>query len=219
MAKRSRGKSLPSRDAASSGTAAALRIVGGELRGRSFRYNGDPELRPMKDRVREAVFNLLGPAVRGLEVLDLFGGTGAMAFEAISRGADSAIIIERHFPSARMIRENAALLGIAERVVVRAGDSFVVHQQLPPAQRPCLVFYCPPYELYVKKTDEIVAMISRLRERALPGSLLVVESDERFDALLLPDADAWDVRTYPPAVIAVYDKAATEAKDARLTSA
>ncbi|MBI2479537.1 MAG: RsmD family RNA methyltransferase [Planctomycetia bacterium] len=183
-----------------------LRVIGGEMGGRVFRYNGDAGLRPMKDRVREAVFNLIGPAASDKVVIDLFGGTGAMAFEAISRGAISAQIIERNFPNARMIEDNAQSLGIAERVAIRAGDAFIAYKQLPPPTEPLLVFCCPPYDFYVERTEETLALISRMCEIAPPGSLILVESDGRFDPGLLPDAGAWDVRTYPPAVIALYEK-------------
>ena len=87
-----------------------MRIVGGKYRGRQIRYDGDARTRPMKDRVREAVFNLVGPAVKGTIVWDLFGGTGAMALEALSRGADRATIVERRFPTADVIRENVSRL-------------------------------------------------------------------------------------------------------------
>jgi 16S rRNA (guanine(966)-N(2))-methyltransferase RsmD len=176
------------------------------MRGRVFRYNGDAGLRPMKDRVREAVFNLIGPAAKAKEVIDLFGGTGAMAFEAISRGAISARIIERNFPNARMIEENAQSLGIAARVEVHAGDTFIAYKQLASPKCPALIFCCPPYDFYVERTEETLAMISKMCEIAPPASLILVESDARFDPGLLPHADAWDVRTYSPAVIALYEK-------------
>src|SRR5262245_7614130 len=64
-----------------------LRIIGGTLRHRKLLYSGDQRTRPMKDRVREAVFNLVGPDVVGQHAIDLFAGTGALGFEAISRGA------------------------------------------------------------------------------------------------------------------------------------
>ncbi len=60
-----------------------LRIIGGVHRGRKLEYSGDPRTRPMKDRVREAVFNLLGPDVAGKYVIDLFAGTGALGLEAL----------------------------------------------------------------------------------------------------------------------------------------
>ncbi len=62
---------------------AGLRIIGGQFRGRRLRYGGDPRTRPMKDRLREAVFNLIGPMVRGTHALDLFAGTGALGLEAL----------------------------------------------------------------------------------------------------------------------------------------
>ncbi|MEO8497830.1 MAG: RsmD family RNA methyltransferase, partial [Planctomycetota bacterium] len=183
-----------------------LRVIGGEMGGRVFRYNGDAGLRPMKDRVREAVFNLIGPAAKGKEVIDLFGGTGAMAFEAVSRGAVSARVIERNFPNAKMIEENAQSLGIADRVEVQAGDTFIAYKQMTAPALPLLVFCCPPYDFYVERAEETLALISRMCEIAPPSSLIIVEADSRFDTSLLPDAVAWDIRTYSPAVIALYEK-------------
>ena len=63
-----------------------VRIIGGKFRGRKLEYSGDPRTRPMKDRVREALFNLLGHGVEGKVAIDLFAGTGALALEALSRG-------------------------------------------------------------------------------------------------------------------------------------
>ena len=78
--------------------AAGLRIIGGEFRGRRLHYSGDRRTRPMKDRLREAVFNLIGPDIRGKHAIDLFAGTGALALESLSRGAKSATLIEQHHP-------------------------------------------------------------------------------------------------------------------------
>ena len=66
----------------SAGPIAGLRIIGGRLRGRKLHYSGDLRTRPMKDRLREAIFNLIGPAIRGKHAVDLFAGTGALALEA-----------------------------------------------------------------------------------------------------------------------------------------
>ena len=109
--------------------AATLRIIGGRLRGSSIQDHGDRCTRPMTDRVREATFNLLGPRVVGAHVIDLFAGTGALAFEAISRGAASALLIERHFPTARLIERNATSLGVSDRIRVLAGDTFIWARQ------------------------------------------------------------------------------------------
>src|SRR4051794_22495694 len=85
-----------------------LRIIGGSFRGRKLKYSGDIRTRPMKDRVREAVFNLLGKQIAGSHAIDLFAGTGALGLEALSRGAARATFIERHFLTAKLIEENAA---------------------------------------------------------------------------------------------------------------
>src|SRR4051794_19278769 len=102
-----------------------LRIIGGSLRGRKVEYTGEVRTRPMKDRVREAVFNLLGHGVVDAHVIDLFAGTGAMAMEAISRGAAAATCIERHYPTSKLIENCARELGIGDRLTVVFGDAFL----------------------------------------------------------------------------------------------
>lgn len=200
---------LGGRLAATPGAAdSPLRIVGGKFRGRKLRYSGDPRTRPMKDRVREAAFNLLGPAPQGKHVIDLFAGTGALALEALSRGAVSATLIERHFPTAAVIRENLAVLGCEALVEVVAADTFYWAGQSPqlPADRPWLVFCSPPYEFYVCRVTEMLQLIGRLVHEAPAESQFVVEADERFDAGTLPEARAWQTRSYPPAHLHMYCK-------------
>ena len=185
---------------------AQLRIIGGRFGGRLIRYDGDPATRPMKERIREAAFNLLGPAVVGKAAIDLFAGTGAMGLEALSRGATQATLIERRFPTARTIEENVATLGVADRVRVVAADALVwVQRDLTSGEQPLVVFCCPPYDFSVDRRDAMIELIATLVARAAPGSLLLVESDNRFNIAALPDSDAWDVRRYPPAVIAILE--------------
>lgn len=191
----------------------AIRIIGGRLRGSTIPYDGDPRVRPMKDRVREAVFNLLAVQPVGAHVIDLFAGTGAMAIEAMSRGARDATLFERHFPTARRIQDTLARLELAGACQVHFGDAFfwvrrllapdAAADGLPGVDAPWLVFCCPPYQLYIERRKDLVAMVGELIQRAPPGSRLVVESDERFDPAELPRAEQWVVRQYPPAVIAL----------------
>ena len=91
--------------------AATLRIIGGSLKGSKILYPGEPSTRPMKDRVREAVFNLVGDAVKSTTAIDLFAGTGAIALEAVSRGANFAVAIEKHFRMAGTIKTKRASAG------------------------------------------------------------------------------------------------------------
>jgi len=206
MATRKRKASARTPDAARR-ELVGLRIIGGQFRGRRLAYGGEQGLRPMKDRVREAIFNLLGPAVAGKHAVDLFAGTGALGLEALSRKAATATLIERHFPSAAIIRQNAATLGVESRVDVVSGDVFVWFRREPALpQVPWVVFCSPPYDFYVTRTEEVCGLIDGLMQAAPEGSLFAVESDARFDFQQLPDPDRWDVRKYPPAVVGVLEK-------------
>ncbi len=161
----------------------------------------------MKDRLREAIFNLVGPAVKGKHALDLFAGTGALGLEAISRGAARATFIEQHFPTAKILRQNVATLEIDSQVEVVTSDVFIwsARTQLPTTE-PWLVFCSPPWDFFVDRSEQILDLIGRLHEAAPAESIMVVESDDRFDFDTLPDPTAWDVRTYRPAVVGIYRK-------------
>ena len=187
------------------GPIAGLRIIGGALRHRKLQYSGDLRTRPMKDRVREAVFNLLGPQIKGTQAIDLFAGTGALGLEAISRGAERATLIERHLPTAKLIEQNAAALGVADQVEVVFGDAFGWSEEYcSQAPGPVTVFCSPPFDFYVDRQAEMLALIGRWLEAAGEGSQMVVEADERFDFASLPQAERWDVREYSPAVVGVF---------------
>lgn len=191
--------------AAAAPLAKPLRIIGGSLRGRSILYSGDPRTRPMKDRLREAVFDVLATAVVGKQVIDLFAGTGALSLEAISRGAARALMIERHFPTARLIERNLDRMGLADRARVHAGDAFVWPRQQRDwadfTQPPWLVLCSPPWAFFVDRTAEMVDLISDLCGRAPADSEFVVETDQRFDFALLAHLGQWDVRHYAPAIL------------------
>jgi 16S rRNA (guanine966-N2)-methyltransferase len=163
----------------------------------------------MKDRVREAVFNLLGPAVRGKHAIDLFAGTGALGLEAISRGAAGAMFAERHFPTAALIRDSAAELGVEGVCTILPANVLLWAKRLPPLPSiPWVVFCSPPYALYVEQTEAVLGLLSTLIENAPTESLFCVEADERFDFGQLPNAGEWDVRTYLPAIVGVWQKLA-----------
>lgn len=180
----------------------------------------------MKDRVRESVFNLVGPAIAGTQAIDLFAGTGALGLEAISRGAIFATLIERHYPTSQLIKQNAKALGVEEKCEVVFGDAFLwtrkrsgVHFSVPGTHvsnlkskisnpsAPWLVFCSPPFEFYVSRLADMLELIASLWSAAPEGSLFLVEADERLDFGLLPEPARWDVRNYRPAIIGLATKA------------
>jgi 16S rRNA (guanine966-N2)-methyltransferase len=186
------------------GDVTGLRIVGGRFRGRRLGYSGDLRTRPMKDRLREAVFNLVARDAERTHAIDLFAGTGALGLEALSRGAERATFIEQHYPTAETIRQNIALLEVADRAQVVVGNVFLWFRRAPElGAAPWTVFCSPPYDFYVDRAAEMLELINGLAAAAPNGSVFVVESDARFDTSLLPAAYDWDIRTYPPAVVAV----------------
>ena len=125
-----------------------MRIVGGEWRGRRLAAPRAEGIRPTSDRLREALFNVLAhaydDAVAGAAVLDLFAGTGALAFEALSRGAARAVLVDEGHQAGALIRDTAAALGCGARVRLVRRDA----TRLGPASegfRAGLVFCDPPY--------------------------------------------------------------------------
>ncbi len=99
-----------------------VRIIGGVWRSRLIEFPDAADLRPTPDRVRETLFNWLGQDLSGMACLDLFAGSGALGFEALSRGAASVIMVEKNSAALRALRDNAQKLGATGLTVVR-GDA------------------------------------------------------------------------------------------------
>ena len=185
----------------------SLRIVGGKFRGHKIAYHGDPVTRPMKNRVREAIFNLIGPSVRQLHAIDLFAGTGALGLEALSRGALSATFVERHFPTANGIQKNIDQLDVGQQSTLATANVFAWirdETHFPPA--PWLILCAPPYDYFMSETESMMQLIEQCLEIAAPESRIVVESDARFETKRLPQHTLWDVRHYPPATVSIFQK-------------
>jgi 16S rRNA (guanine(966)-N(2))-methyltransferase RsmD len=187
-----------------------IRIIGGQFRGRRLIYNGFVTVRPMRDRVREALFAHLGDQIEGMHVFDLFAGTGAMGLEALSRGAKHVTFVERHLPTLQSIRENVALLGVEDRCELVFGDCFIWGKRLlaPPSSNPWLVFVCPPYAYFHTHRRQLSELLSKLLELAPPGSILVTESDDHYHGEDLPQLVSWEKREYGQTVLWIAKKPA-----------
>jgi 16S rRNA (guanine966-N2)-methyltransferase len=150
-----------------------VRIIGGKFRSRIVRFPDAARVRPTPDRVRETLFNWLGQRLDGLDCLDLFAGSGALGFEALSRGARRVVMVERDRAIARGLRESASELQAQGAEVVeddalaylgRPGDGFDV------------AFVDPPYA-----GDLAKRALALLAPRLRPGARVYVERDTPLD--------------------------------------
>jgi len=142
-----------------------MRIVAGALGGRTFDSPGSIKTHPMSDKARGALFNILGD-IDDLVFLDAFAGSGALAFEAVSRGAASAVLIEQDVAAQKTIDRNIAALAIADKAkVVKAAVGAWLHTS---SEAFDVVLCDPPYN------DLPFSLIPRLGERVKPGGLLVL---------------------------------------------
>jgi 16S rRNA (guanine966-N2)-methyltransferase len=147
-----------------------LRIVAGSLRGRKWSFPDVPALRPTPDRVRETLFNWLAPHVAGLRVLDLFAGSGALAFEALSRGAGSAVLVEMDRNVAANLRATAERFGLAA-AHIEGGDALAFLSIQPPRGYD-LIFLDPPFDAGL--VEPALAVIAQ-RALLAPGGFCYLE--------------------------------------------
>jgi 16S rRNA (guanine966-N2)-methyltransferase len=152
-----------------------LRVIAGALRGRTIRAPAGLETRPTGDRVREALYDLLGPAPGSARVLDLFAGSGALGIEALSRGAVFAQFVERARPALAALRANLADLGLEDVSRVVRGDAL---SEAALAGGPWgLVLVDPPW---AAELDE--AVVQAVAPVLAPGGILVLEHPARREA-------------------------------------
>src|SRR3989442_15514188 len=147
------------------GSRVLLRIIAGEFKGRRLKTPAGRTVRPTGDRVKEAWFSILQQSIPEARVLDLFAGSGALGFEALSRGAMAVDFVENHMASLAAIRDNAATLKVEDRVTIHRMDAVRFAERLQPAQYD-LAFADPPYA-----TDEAEQLAGIFRATPFAGIL------------------------------------------------
>ncbi|MGI8558067.1 MAG: 16S rRNA (guanine(966)-N(2))-methyltransferase RsmD [Solirubrobacteraceae bacterium] len=156
-----------------------MRVIAGAWRGRRLVAPAGSETRPTGDRAREALFSILGAAVKDADVLDLYAGSGALGLEALSRGAARATFVERAAAALAAIRANCEHLDVeASRVELQSRDcAAFVHDAAARAEKYDLIFIDPPYAtpLGALLTRELPALLA-------PDARLVCESDRAAGA-------------------------------------
>ncbi len=143
-------------------------MTGGELRSRVIRSPQGEAIRPTPGRVKEALFSIVGDEIAGARVLDLFAGTGAIGFEALSRGAAHATFVELHAPTAQAIRAAASELGVTERATVVCAPAETAVKRV--GGRFDFVYADPPYAL----PPPHLTFGNLLERRAIDASTIVV---------------------------------------------
>lgn len=173
------------------------RIISGVAGGRRLQTPAGSATRPTSDRVREALFSTLESAfgsMDGLRVLDLFAGSGGVGLEALSRGAETAVLVESNRRTAALIGTNAATLRLGgARVVSAKAETFVGS---PPTEPYDVIFCDPPYS---HDTEAIRGLLAHVTTRAwwAPDGVVVVERSSRDRDFVWPDlVEAWRHKTY-----------------------
>ncbi len=156
-----------------------MRVIAGKYRSRTLRSLKGQALRPTSDRLRETLFNILGPTLQGAAFIDLYAGTGAVGIEALSRGARTAIFVEHHAPAAALIRRNLDSLGIGKEAEILAADVLRGLERLELRHAHAqFIFLDPPYAA----AEEYERMLNFLGESSLlePGGRVIAEHLKKY---------------------------------------
>lgn len=169
-----------------------MRIIAGSARGRTFDAPQGRDTRPTLDRVRENVFNILQMKVRGAKVLDLFSGSGAMAFEAISRGAAEAVLVDIDRAANAVQRQNAAKLRMEGQCRILQCDWQMAIRQLTAAgERFQVIFLDPPYAMH-----DMVPVMEALRPLLAEDAVILLEHEAKVFPATPDGFELYDSRKY-----------------------
>jgi 16S rRNA (guanine966-N2)-methyltransferase len=176
-----------------------MRIIAGEFRSRTILPPSTGATRPITDRAKQSLFDILSPRIDGARVYDCFAGTGSMGLESLSRGALHATFFEADRSAAGLLRKNILTLGVRGRSTVVDRDLFNWFETAPPPppdRRAGLIFLDPPYRFLVERPEPLRKLASTIAAAHLaPGGVVVFRHDEK-DRLDLPPLRATDERTY-----------------------
>lgn len=174
----------------------SLRIISGEFGGRIIATSPSIRTHPMGDRIRGALFNMLGD-ISDLRVLDAFAGNGSLGLECISRGANEAVFVERDRQAQNTIQDNITTLGVAEKSkLIRASVS--AWSDTSPPEKFDLIFADPPYN------DLQLSTVARLKDHLQPKGLMVLSYPGRESAPTVNGVVVVDKRSYGDAALVFY---------------
>ena len=183
-----------------------MRIIAGMARGRTFDAPQGLDTRPTLDRVRENVFNILQMKVRGAQVLDLFSGSGAMAFEAISRGAVGAVLVDSDRSAHAIQRRNADKLRMTEKCSLMNCDwQEAVRRLSAGGARFDVVFLDPPYKMH-----DLTGVFAALKPLLAEDAVILLEHEAKTFPATCDGFDLYDSRKYGIAGVSFFRQTAQE---------
>jgi len=193
-----------------------MRVVSGSAKGRKLKSPKTSGTRPVMDRVKTALFDILAGEVADTHFLDLFAGTGGVGIEALSRGAASATFVELSVEMAKLVRENLAITGLGAHAEVLRADAFQFLEMAQTTGRHYDIVYVAPPQYQGLAARALV----RLDRAPLtePGGLVIVQVHPReraeLDALVLNTLERTDERRYGSTLLLLYDHPEDDIHDA-----
>jgi len=192
-----------------------MRVVAGIAKGRQLKSPKSPNVRPIMDRVKTALFDILAPEIEGAQFLDLFAGAGGVGIEALSRGAEAATFVELDTETWKLTGENLRITGLGEHAETLHTDAFrFVERAHSSGRRYDIVYVAPPQ--YQGMAGRALAQLDA-NPLTEPGGLVIVQIDPRerkdVDALTLQTLTPIDERRYGGTLLIFYEHRDADAED------
>jgi 16S rRNA (guanine966-N2)-methyltransferase len=173
-----------------------MRIIAGQFRGRKLLPPATNATRPVTDRVKQSIFDILSPIIDGAIVYDCFAGTGSMGLECLSRGARRVVFFEADRSASSRLKTNIATLKVDDRSTILTADLFRWFADPAHHDQASLVFLDPPYRFLNERPKDLQTLASNLAARHLAPDSTIVFRHDAADSLELPALPQTDIRQY-----------------------
>lgn len=173
-----------------------MRIIAGEFRGRKLLPPASEATRPITDRVKQSVFDILTSCIDDAIVYDCFAGTGSMGLECLSRGAQRVIFFENERSALERLKRNISALGVNDRTDIVPQDLFDWFGKSHSSTPAGLLFLDPPYRFLRERSPDLQSLAAKLIENHLTPDAIVVFRHDAEDSLELPHLVRADLRSY-----------------------
>ncbi len=183
---------------------ATPRIIGGSVKGMRLHSVPGDSTRPVTDRVKEAVFNIIGADIEEASLLDMFGGTGSIGLEALSRGADYVRFIENNRNAHQTLKENIALTGFREKSKLIMGDAFQVMRTIPDREFEYIYIAPPQYKQMWQKS--LLILDDNDGWLTDDGWIIVQIHPVEIEEIRLTQFTCFDERKYGSTALAVFER-------------